>query len=350
MSVGTQDINGLRVLLTGGTGYIGSHTAVALKMAGCHVVLFDNLMNSEIEVLDRISRITGSRPAFVLGDVRNAALLKTLIHEERIDAVLHFAGSKAVGESVKQPLYYYDNNVAGTVSLVGAMQSAGLKRLVFSSSCTVYGTPRYLPVDELHPQSATNPYGRSKVFIEAILADIAAADSSWQISCLRYFNPVGAHESGLLGEIPKGIPNCLMPYIARVATGELPWVQVYGDDYPTSDGSGIRDYVHVMDVAEGHVAALRHLSFESNSGRQNLHCFNLGTGSGYSVLDMIKMFELTSGKGIPYKFLPRRPGDVAEIFGDVRKAGVILNWHASRDLVQMCESLWKFQVNYCAQR
>lgn len=261
-----------RVLLTGGLGYIGSHTAVVLAEAGFEVVLYDNFSNSKRSVLDRLQSITGVRFPFVEGDVRDTALLEKILRAHRIDAVIHFAGRKAVGESVEQPPDYYDNNVVGALSLARAMQSVGVSALVFSSSATVYGDPQYLPIDEEHPTAATNPYGRTKLHIEEMLVDLANSDSTWRVACLRYFNPVGAHESGLIGEDPNGIPNNLMPYIARVAIGSLPVLNVYGDDYDTPDGTGVRDYIHVMDLADGHRAALQLLE-----GKSGWHAFNLGT-------------------------------------------------------------------------
>lgn len=327
-----------RVLLTGGLGYIGSHTAVALANAGFNVALFDNLSNSKRDVLDRLETITGIRFPFIEGDVRDTALLEETLQTHQIDAVVHFAGLKAVGESVEAPLSYYENNVVGTVSLLRAMTTVGLTSLVFSSSATVYGDPDYVPIDESHPRSATNPYGQTKLHIEDILRDLAQSDPRWRIACLRYFNPVGGHESGLIGDDPTGIPNNLMPYVARVANGSLPLLKVFGDDYDTPDGTGVRDYIHVMDLAEGHRAALEFLETETG-----WHAFNLGTGEGYSVLDMIRAFEAASGQHIPYQISPRRPGDIAQCYADPKKAEQVLNWRAMRGVEAMCASAWLFQ-------
>jgi len=328
------------VLLTGGMGYIGSHTAVELAEAGHEVVLYDNLCNSKISVLDRLETITGKRFPFVEGDVRDAAKLEETLKAYRIDAVNHFAGLKAVGESVEKPIEYYDNNIVGTVSLLKAMRAADVKTLVFSSSATVYGDPQYLPLDESHPTSATNPYGRSKLHIEEMLADIAKSDASWRIACLRYFNPVGANDSGLIGEDPNDIPNNLMPYIAQVASGKLPKLNVFGNDYDTPDGTGVRDYIHVMDLAEGHSAALCFL--ENHAG---WHAINLGTGTGYSVLKMVQAFETASQKSVPYVIAPRRSGDIASCYAKADKAKEQLGWKAKRTLEDMCASTWKFQSN-----
>lgn len=328
----------MNVLLTGGTGYIGSHTAVVLIQAGHEVVLYDSLCNSSARVIDSLETITGKRPAFVSADIRNTALLTHTLHAHQIDAVVHFAGMKAVGESVAKPVDYYANNVAGTISLLQAMQAAELKTMVFSSSATVYGDPQYLPIDEEHPTSATNPYARSKLYIEQMLADIVNANETWRIACLRYFNPVGAHESGLIGDDPTGIPNNLMPYVAQVATGKLPYLNVFGDDYPTHDGTGVRDYIHVMDLAEGHLSALNFLSTKAG-----WHAINLGAGRGYSVLEMVKAFELASGKPVPYKISSRRPGDIAACYAKASKAAGQLNWQAHRTLEDMCASGWRYQ-------
>jgi UDP-glucose 4-epimerase len=326
------------VLLTGGMGYIGSHTAVVLSEAGHEVVLYDNLCNSKASVLDRLETITGKCFSFIEGDVRDTALLEQTIKAHGIDAVIHFAGLKAVGESVEKPIEYYDNNIGGTISLLKAMRAAEVKTLVFSSSATVYGDPQYLPLDEEHPTSATNPYGRSKLHIEEMLADVAKSDASWRIACLRYFNPVGAHDSGLIGEDPNDIPNNLMPYIAQVASGKLPKLNVFGNDYDTPDGTGVRDYIHVMDLAEGHSAALGFL--ESHTG---WHAINLGTGTGYSVLEMVKAFESASQQPLPYAIGPRRAGDIAACYAKADKAKQKLGWQATRTLEDMCESTWKFQ-------
>jgi UDP-glucose 4-epimerase len=329
----------VNVLLTGGTGYIGCHTAVALTQANHQVVLYDNLCNSHLDVVDRLQTITQQRLPFVQGDVRDTPLLIKTLQEHHITAVIHFAGLKAVGESVEMPIAYYDNNVSGSISLLLAMQATDIKTLVFSSSATVYGDPRYLPLDESHPTSVTNPYGRSKLHIEDMLADVAQSDAQWRIARLRYFNPVGAHDSGLIGEDPNGIPNNLMPYIARVAAGKLPYLNVFGNDYPTPDGTGVRDYIHVTDLASGHLAALQALSRST----QPLHTFNLGTGQGYSVLEMVKAFEAASGKKVPYHIAPRRAGDIASCYAQAAKAATELKWKASRTLDDMCASTWKFQ-------
>lgn len=329
----------MNILLTGGTGYIGSHTAVVLAEAGHRVVLFDNLSNSLIGVVDRLETILGQRPVFVQGDIRDASLLERALNDHAIEAVVHFAGLKAVGESVMQPLAYYHNNVYGSLCLLQAMQKACVKQLVFSSSATVYGQPVYLPYDELHPISPVNPYGHNKAQVERILADLADSDSDWRIASLRYFNPVGAHDSGLIGENPNGIPNNLMPFIARVAAGTLPELTVYGGDYPTVDGTGVRDYVHVMDLADGHLAALEFLEHQSAP----IEIFNIGTGKGVSVLQMVAAFEAASGVHVPYGIVARRPGDIAEFYADSGKAAADLAWVAKRDLPLMCESAWRFQ-------
>lgn len=329
----------MNILRTGGTGYIGSHTAVVLGEAGHNVVLFDNLCNSKLEVVDRLETILGTRPLFIQGDIRDRVLLVEVMKLQNIDAVVHFAGLKAVGESVKNPLDYYHNNVYGSICLIQAMQDAEVKRLVFSSSATVYGEPKYLPIDETHPTEPTNPYGWNKLHIEQMLSDTAAAHTDWRIASLRYFNPVGAHESGLIGEDPNDIPNNLMPYIARVAAGKLPHLNVFGNDYPTVDGTGVRDYIHVMDLAEGHLAALAHL--DSQSTRHEF--FNLGTGRGQSVLEMIAAFGIASGQSIPYQVQDRRVGDISEMFALANKAQMQLNWKVQRGLSSMCGDTWKFQ-------
>ncbi len=328
----------MNILLTGGTGYIGSHTAVVLTEAGHRVVLFDNFANSQPAVLERLARILGQAPTFVEGDIRDTAALETVLRDHAIDAVIHFAGLKAVGESVQEPIRYYDNNVHGTVSLLEAMRGTNVRTLVFSSSATVYGEPKYLPMDEAHPLAATNPYGRSKLHIEEILGDVAKSDPSWRIMCLRYFNPVGAHASGLIGENPNGIPNNLMPYIAQVAWGKLPCLNVFGNDYATADGTGVRDYIHVVDLAEGHAAALGFLGAHTG-----WHAVNLGTGQGYSVLEMVRAFERASGRTVTHRFAPRRAGDAAACFAQPEKAARELGWRASRTLQDMCDSTWRWQ-------
>jgi UDP-glucose 4-epimerase len=332
----------MNILLTGGTGYIGSHTAVVLAQAGHRVVLYDNLSNSRADVVDRLARIIGQPPVFVEGDIRDTGLLTRTLQTHAVDAVIHFAGLKAVGESVSHPLDYYANNVQGTISLLQSMVAVGLRTLVFSSSATVYGQPQYLPLDEDHPTSATNPYGRSKLHIEEMLADVARSDGGWRIACLRYFNPVGAHESALIGEDARDTPNNLMPFVAQVAAGQRPVLQVYGNDYPTPDGTGVRDYIHVMDLAEGHLAALRYLA--AHPGWQAI---NLGTGQGSSVLEMVRAFEQASGRSVPYRVVPRRPGDVAVCYAKADKAASLLGWTARRSLAEMCRSTWQFQSRGC---
>lgn len=327
-----------RLLITGGAGYIGSHSAVVLSTIGHQVVLYDNLSNSSRAVLENLALIVGQQMSFVKGDVRNTELLASTLASYSIDAVIHLAGLKAVGESVEKPVEYYANNIQGAISLLQAMQSVQLKTLVFSSSATVYGEPKYLPLDENHPTGATNPYGRSKLHIEEMLNDVAASDPDWRIACLRYFNPVGAHDSGLIGENPNGVPNNLMPYISEVATGRRPCLSVFGGDYPTGDGTGVRDYIHVMDLAEGHAAALSFLS-----QTRGWHAINLGTGQGYSVLDMVRAFENASGCQVPYQIAARRAGDVAACYANPDKASECLNWRAVRGLDDMCASTWHFQ-------
>ena len=328
----------MNILLTGGAGYIGSHAAVVFARLGHHVVLFDNLVNSDAGVVERVSFLAGKSVPLVVGDVRDRNVLADVLKKHAIDAVVHFAGLKAVGESVQKPVDYYSNNVQGTISLVQTMESAGVHHLVFSSSATVYGTPRYLPYDEKHPVGAINPYGRTKQHVEEMLVDLAASSPAWRIACLRYFNPVGAHESGLIGENPQGIPNNLMPFIAQVASGERPFLSVFGDDYDTPDGTGVRDYVHVMDLVEGHAAALDYL--QSHTG---WHAFNLGTGQGISLLDVIRSFEKASGRPVPYQVAARRAGDLPAYYADAGKANRLLGWQAHRDLDEMCRSTWNFQ-------
>lgn len=326
-----------RVLITGGAGYIGSHTAVALSKIGHQIVLYDNLSNSSCAVLENLGLIVGQQIQFVRGDVRDTELLASTLVAHSIDAVIHFAGLKAVGESVAKPVDYYANNVQGAISLLQAMQTQRVMALIFSSSATVYGQPQYLPIDEGHPTGATNPYGRSKLHIEQMLNDVAKSNPQWRIACLRYFNPVGAHESGLIGECPN-VPTNLMPYIAQVAAGRQSKLSVFGDDYLTSDGTGVRDYIHVMDLADGHVAALNFLS--KNTG---WHAINLGTGKGYSVLEMVRAFENVSSRKVPYQVVNRRPGDVAACYANPTRAGELLNWTAQRSLEEMCASTWQFQ-------
>ncbi len=326
------------ILITGGTGFIGSHACVSLAQAGHELVILDNLCNSRADVIDRLASICGKRPAFIQGDVRDAATLNQVFTEHPISAVIHFAGLKAVGESSEKPLEYFDNNVTGTLQLLAAMTRATVKTLVFSSSATVYGVPASVPIREDFTRSATNPYGRSKLIVEDILADLHKADSQWRIARLRYFNPVGAHESGLIGETPQGTPNNLMPYVAQVASGQRKYLNVWGNDYPTPDGTGVRDYIHVCDLADGHVAALNYL--HQNGG---LLTVNLGTGHGYSVLEMVKAFERASGCPVPYKFALRREGDSAKSWADPSLAKQLLGWQARRGLDEMCADAWRWQ-------
>jgi UDP-glucose 4-epimerase len=327
------------VLVTGGAGYIGSHTIVALLQNDIDVVVLDNLSNSSSESLDRVAKIAGRSATFVHGDVRDFALLSSLFTEHSVDAVLHFAGLKAVGESVSQPLRYYDNNVYGSQVLLQACADAGVFTLVFSSSATIYGEPAHMPISEACPVGQpTNPYGRSKLMVEDMLRDAAASDPRWRIAILRYFNPVGAHESGLIGEDPNGIPNNLLPYIAQVAVGRLHELAVFGSDYPTPDGTGVRDYIHVEDLADGHLRALEVLQTLTGA-----HVWNLGTGQGYSVLDMVSAFEAASGMPVPYRVVSRRPGDIATCYADPAKAERELGWKARRGLDEMMRDAWHWQ-------
>ncbi|MEC5163359.1 MULTISPECIES: UDP-glucose 4-epimerase GalE [unclassified Janthinobacterium] len=327
------------ILVTGGAGYIGSHTCVELLRCGHDVVLVDNFSNSKASVLPRIAHIAGRSCALADVDVRDRAALGAVFAQYRIDAVIHFAGLKAVGESVEQPLRYYDNNVAGTLVLLEAMAEFGVKSLVFSSSATVYGDPASLPILEHFPLSATNPYGRSKLMTEEILRDVQRADPTWRIALLRYFNPVGAHESGLIGEDPNGVPNNLMPFIAQVAGGRRAELAVYGGDYPTPDGTGVRDYIHVVDLARGHSKTLDKLA--QGAG---VYTYNLGTGRGHSVLEVVRAFEQASGRPVPLQVVARRPGDIAACYADAALAARELGWRAERDLRQMCEDSWRWQT------
>jgi len=327
------------ILLTGGAGYIGSHACVALLGAGHDVTILDNLSNSSRTAVDRVARICGRAPAFIEGDVRDAVLLDRLFADYRIRAVMHFAGLKAVGESVEKPLEYYDNNVRGTLELLAAMRRAQVRTIVFSSSATVYGDPASVPIREDFPRSATNPYGRSKLMIEDILGDLHRAEPGWNVARLRYFNPVGAHESGLIGEDPQGVPNNLMPYVAQVAIGRRERLSVFGNDYPTPDGTGVRDYIHVVDLAEGHVAALAWLEREGG-----LLTVNLGTGEGYSVLDMVRAVERAAGRPVPYAIVGRRAGDVAACWADPSLARQLLDWQAQRGIDTMCADAWRWQT------
>src|SRR5690625_557967 len=334
------------VLVTGGTGFIGSHTAVLLLEAGYQVVILDNLSNSDPSVIEAITAITNTPPVFQQGDIRDAALLNELFQRWPITAVVHFAGLKAVGESVSHPLRYYDNNVHGTNVLLQAMGQAGVKNLLFSSSATVYGEPQQLPLTEAHPLGSTNPYGHSKLMIEEMLGYLYHSQPGWRIGTLHYFNPVGAHPSGLIGESPRGVPNNLMPYVMQVAAGQRPKLQVFGDDYPTPDGTGVRDYIHVMDLAAGHLAALQRLlnptAQTSAQAPGELLNVNLGTGRGYSVLEMIAAAEKATGRPIPYDICPRRPGDVASCWASTDYATHVLNWRAERGLEQMCADAWRY--------
>ncbi|MCG3728325.1 UDP-glucose 4-epimerase GalE [Vibrio cincinnatiensis] len=328
----------MKVLVTGGMGYIGSHTCIQMIQAGMTPIIMDNLYNSKSTVLDRIEKVSGVRPTFILGDIRDKNHLVDILTQHQIESVIHFAGLKAVGESVQKPLEYYDTNVNGTLVLVAAMREVGVKSLVFSSSATVYGDPASVPITESFPTSATNPYGRSKLMVEECLTDFQKANPDWSITLLRYFNPVGSHPSGELGEDPQGIPNNLMPFISQVAVGRREHLSVFGSDYPTKDGTGVRDYIHVMDLADGHIAALRNVG-----NHAGLHIFNLGTGKGYSVLDMVQAFEVASQKEIPYQLVERRPGDIAECWADPTKARQELGWQATRTLQEMTEDTWRWQ-------
>jgi len=330
----------LKILITGGAGYIGSHTCVVLLQAGFSLAVVDNLGNSSRESLRRVEAITGGKVSFHKADLRDSAALSKIFEIERPRAVIHFAGLKAVGESVAKALEYYDNNVGGTLSLLHAMQNAGVRQLVFSSSATVYGNPASLPIREDFPLSATNPYGRSKLIIEDMLRDLVRADRAWQVALLRYFNPVGAHESGLIGEDPNGIPNNLMPFVAQVAIGRRPRLHVFGGDYPTPDGTGVRDYIHVMDLAQGHLAALNALPPWTGQGPLTV---NLGTGQGYSVLEMTRAFEKASGLAVPYEIVARRPGDIASCYADPAMAAQLLGWRAQFGIEKMCEDAWRWQ-------
>jgi UDP-glucose 4-epimerase len=328
----------MHILLTGGAGYIGSHTYIALVQAGLHPVILDDFSNSSPKVLERLERITGKPVPCAQGSIADRPLVQDLLERHHIKAVIHFAGFKAVGESVAQPLKYYDNNVAGTTQLLQAMEGSQCRTLVFSSSATVYGDPISVPITEDFPRSHTNPYGHSKLVIEDMLAALQSSDPRWCIAVLRYFNPVGAHPSGLIGEDPRGTPNNLMPYVAQVAVGRRPFLNVYGNDYPTEDGTGVRDYIHVQDLAQGHVQALQTLTASGKS-----LTVNLGTGKGYSVLDVVRAFEKASGCPIPYQFAPRREGDVAKCYASTQLANQLLGWTAQHDLDAMCADTWRWQ-------
>jgi UDP-glucose 4-epimerase len=332
------------ILVTGGAGYIGSHTCVALSNAGYKTTILDNLCNARLDAVDRLTSLCAEKPDFVQGDIRDKELLEKLFKSRLFSSVIHFAGLKAVGESNSEPLRYFENNIAGTLELLRAMQTHGPRSLVFSSSATVYGDPQSVPIKEDAPTHATNPYGRTKLMIEEMLSDIYASNADWRIARLRYFNPVGAHESGLIGEDPLGVPNNLMPFVAQVAAGLRPFLNVWGADYETVDGTGVRDYIHVLDLAQGHLAALQRL--EQAAGMLTV---NLGTGQGYSVLQMVSAFERASGIKIPYQIGPRRLGDVAICYADPGLANKLLGWRAQRNLDQMCKDAWNWQISQKAR-
>lgn len=328
----------MKILVTGGTGYIGSHTCVELIKKGHEVVIFDNLYNSSEDVVDKISKISGVKPLFYKADMTKIEEMRPVFEDNKFDAVIHFAGLKAVGESVKKPLEYYENNVYGTLNLIRMMREYDVKRIIFSSSATVYGDPAFVPITEECPLGkTTNPYGETKAMLERILTDIQKANPDWSVVLLRYFNPIGAHDSGLIGELPNGIPNNLMPYIMQVAVGKLPELGVFGDDYDTPDGTGVRDYIHVVDLAKGHVCAI-----DKVMSCTGVNIYNLGTGNGYSVLDIIKAFEKANGVNIPYSIKPRREGDIATCYADPAKALKEMGWRAEYDLEKMCKDSWNF--------
>ena len=328
----------MKILVTGGAGYIGSHTCVELLNSGYEIVVLDNLDNSSEKSLERVKELTGKDFPFYKVDLLDYEATEKVFSEHKFDSVIHFAGLKAVGESTKIPIRYYHNNITGTLNLVDIMQKYGVFNIVFSSSATVYGMPETVPITEDFPTSTTNPYGSTKLMIERILSDVYASENRWSVTLLRYFNPIGAHKSGRIGEDPKGIPNNLLPYVAQVAVGKLEKIHVYGNDYPTHDGTGVRDYIHVVDLALGHLKAI-----EKKTGEAGVHIYNLGTGHGYSVLDVIKAFEKACGKELPYQIDPRRPGDIAECFANPDKAKRELDWAASRGIEEMCEDSWRWQ-------
>ena len=330
----------MKILVTGGAGYIGSHTCVELLNAGYEIAVLDNLDNSCEKSLEAVKKLTGKDFPFYKVDLLDYEATEQVFKENKFDSVIHFAGLKAVGESTKIPIRYYHNNITGTLNLVDIMQKYDVYNLVFSSSATVYGMPKTVPITEGFPTSTTNPYGSTKLMIENILKDVYASNSKWSITLLRYFNPIGAHKSGTMGEDPKGIPNNLLPYVAQVAVGKLECIHVFGNDYPTPDGTGVRDYIHVVDLALGHLKAI-----EKKSGESGVHTFNLGTGNGYSVLDVIHAFEKACGKELPYKIEERRPGDIAQCYADPKKAKDELDWVATREIAEMCEDSWRWQSN-----
>lgn len=331
----------MNILVTGGTGFIGAHTVVELLNAGHNPIILDNLSNSSPKVLDRIADITGKTPTFYEGDIRDRTLLQQIFSQHQIESVIHFAALKAVGESVAQPLRYYDNNVSGSLILLEEMQKAGVFSIVFSSSATVYGDPEVVPITETtRTGGTTNPYGTSKYMMERMMMDLQAADNRWSVILLRYFNPIGAHASGKIGEQPNGIPNNLLPYVCQVAAGKLAELSVFGDDYPTHDGTGVRDYIHVVDLAIGHLKAL-----DAKAKIAGTHIYNLGTGTGYSVLDIVKAFEQASGQSVKYAIKPRRAGDIAVCYADPAKAAAELGWQAERDLATMMADSWRWQSN-----
>ena len=329
-----------QILVTGGAGYIGSHTCIELLNEGYEVVIIDNFYNSSKKVLTRIEELSGKKFKFYEGDIRDKETLRKIFNENDIYGVIHFAGLKAVGESVEKPIEYYDNNINGTLKLIEVMREFNVKNIIFSSSATVYGKPKTVPINEEFPLSVTNPYGRTKLFLEEIFRDLYISDNNWNIVLLRYFNPIGAHKSGKIGENPNGIPNNLIPYITQVAVGKLEYVRVFGDDYETKDGTGVRDYIHDLDLAFGHIKAIK--KFEDS---KDVRIYNLGTGEGYSVLDMIKNFEEVIGKKIKYVVTPRRSGDIAECYADSSKAKNELGWEAKYGIREMCEDSWRWQVN-----
>ena len=335
-----------KILVTGGAGYIGSHTCIALHQAGYDIVVYDNLSNSSIEAINRASKLAGQPIEFIEGDIRDAKLLKQVFAENDFFGVIHFAGLKAVGESVTKPLLYYNNNVSGTITLLEVMAEANVKNLIFSSSATVYGDPEVLPIDETSPRSCTNPYGQSKLTVEHILQDLAATNDGWNLIPLRYFNPVGAHPSGQIGEDPNDIPNNLMPYISQVAVGKLEKLSIFGNDYPTVDGTGVRDFIHVTDLAQGHVAALNYLQQQVSLSQTSSIGFlpiNLGTGKGTSVLELVTAFSEVSGQDIPYQFSARRAGDIASCYASADKAKQLLGWEAKLSITEMCQDTWRWQ-------